>query len=231
MRGPELAPLREDGIAEIGLGYPVLRKLLRELGARLAAAGAIVGPEDVFWLEESELCAAVAALEKGTEMGGLADGVAARKAFWRAAARVTPPPQLPPKGKLMGVSTDLFLAATADSQAGDAIKGVGASPGRVTARASVLHGPEDFDGMQPGDILVADITHRRGPALRDGVRRRDQRWWTLSHGSIVAREYGIPAVLGTGVATERIHTGQIITLDGSAGLVTLVNSDGRLSGL
>ena len=228
----KLAPLREDGIAEIGLGYPVLRKLLRELGARLAAAGAIVEPEDVFWLEESELCAAVVALEKGTEMGGLADGVAARKAFWRAAARVTPPPQLPPKGKLMGVSTDLFLAATADSQAGDAIKGVGASPGRVTARASVLHGPEDFDSMQPGDILVADITTPAWTplfAMASGVVTNVG--GPLSHGSIVAREYGIPAVLGTGVATERIHTGQIITVDGSAGLVTLGNSDGRLSGL
>jgi pyruvate,water dikinase len=43
----------------------------------------------------------------------------------------------------------------------------------------------------------------------------------LSHGSIVAREYGIPAVLGTGVATKRIHSGQTITVDGSQGIVIL----------
>lgn len=45
----------------------------------------------------------------------------------------------------------------------------------------------------------------------------------LSHGSIVAREYGIPAVLGTGIATRRIHNGQMVTVDGSAGIVTLLN--------
>jgi pyruvate,water dikinase len=48
----------------------------------------------------------------------------------------------------------------------------------------------------------------------------------LSHGSIVAREYGIPAVMGTGIATRRIHTGQTITVDGSAGKVTL-SKNGR----
>jgi pyruvate,water dikinase len=51
----------------------------------------------------------------------------------------------------------------------------------------------------------------------------------LSHGSIVAREYGIPAVLGTGVATRRIHSGQVITVDGTTGLVTL-SSDGQGNG-
>jgi phosphoenolpyruvate-protein kinase (PTS system EI component) len=47
----------------------------------------------------------------------------------------------------------------------------------------------------------------------------------LSHGSIVAREYGIPAVLGTGAATKRIRSGQVITVDGSAGVVTLSQSE------
>jgi pyruvate,water dikinase len=49
----------------------------------------------------------------------------------------------------------------------------------------------------------------------------------LSHGSIVAREYGIPAVMGVGIATKRIHSGQVITIDGAAGTVAL---DGRKDG-
>jgi phosphoenolpyruvate synthase/pyruvate phosphate dikinase len=96
----------------------------------------------------------------------------------------------------------------------------------VTAPACVLHGPEDFDRMQPGCVLVAGTTTPAWTplfAMAAGVVT--DIGGPLSHGSIVAREYGIPAVLGTGVATRRIQTGQTITVDGSAGTVTLVESD------
>jgi rifampicin phosphotransferase len=227
----KLAPLREDGIAEIGLGYPVLRRMLLELGRRLVAAGAIADAEDVFWLKETELGAAAAALDDTVPVASLVDKIETRKALWRAEKRVTPPPQLPPKGKYLGMSTDIWTAASEESQTGDAIKGVSASPGRVTAKASVLHGPEDFDRMQRGNVLVADITTPAWTplfAMASGVVTNVG--GPLSHGSIVAREYGIPAVLGTGVATKRIHTDQVITVDGDAGLVMLVDGDGAPSG-
>ena len=102
------------------------------------------------------------------------------------------------------------------------LKGVAASPGQVTALARVLHGPEDFITMQPGDILVAEITTPAWTplfAMASGIVT--DVGGPLSHGSIVAREYGIPAVLGTGVATQRIHNGQKITVDGNTGLVIL----------
>ena len=105
---------------------------------------------------------------------------------------------------------------------GNTIKGVATSPGRVTASARVLHGPEDFNQMQPGDILVADITTPAWTplfAMAAGIVTNVG--GPLSHGSIVAREYGIPAVLGTGVATKRIQSGQVVTVDGSAGTVAL----------
>jgi phosphoenolpyruvate synthase/pyruvate phosphate dikinase len=76
--------------------------------------------------------------------------------------------------------------------------------------------------MQAGDILVADITTPAWTplfAMAAGIVTNVG--GPLSHGSIVAREYGIPAVLGTGVATQRIHSGQTITVDGGAGIVTL----------
>ena len=105
---------------------------------------------------------------------------------------------------------------------GDSLKGVAASPGTVTAPACVLHGPEDFSKMKMGDVLVASLTtpawtplFARASAVVTDIGG------PLSHGSIVAREYGIPAVMGTGVATRRIHSGQVITVDGGAGTVTL----------
>ncbi len=76
--------------------------------------------------------------------------------------------------------------------------------------------------MQQGDILVAEITTPAWTplfAMATGVVT--DVGGPLSHGSIVAREYGIPAVLGTGVATQRIRSGQVITVDGDAGVVTL----------
>ena len=102
------------------------------------------------------------------------------------------------------------------------IKGVAASPGRVKATARVLHGPEDFGQMQLGDVLVASITTPAWtPLFAMASAVVTDVGGPLSHGSIVAREYGIPAVLGTGVATKCIHSGQVITVDGDAGIVTL----------
>jgi pyruvate,water dikinase len=107
---------------------------------------------------------------------------------------------------------------------GDVIRGTGTSPGQVTAPARVLHGPEEFDQMRPGDILVARITTPAWTplfALAAGVVT--DIGGPLSHGSIVAREYHIPAVLGTGSATERIRSGQRIAVDGDAGTVRLLS--------
>ena len=100
------------------------------------------------------------------------------------------------------------MPARAEQAAGNAIKGIGASPGRVEGVARVIYGPTEFNQMQPGDILVAKITTPAWTplfALASGVVT--DIGGPLSHGSIVAREYHIPAVLGTGVATERIVSG------------------------
>src|SRR3989442_8317824 len=80
----------------------------------------------------------------------------------------------------------------------------------------------EFDQMREGDILVARITTPAWTplfALAAGVVT--DVGGPLSHSSIVAREYHIPAVLGTGVATERLSSGQHVTVDGDAGTVTL----------
>jgi pyruvate,water dikinase len=121
----------------------------------------------------------------------------------------------------MGIKTDAFMPVSAEEQAGEVLKGVAASAGQVTGTARVLLGPEDFGQMQPGDILVAEITTPAWTplfAMAAGVVT--DIGGPLSHGSIVAREYGIPAVLGTGVATQRIRSGQTVTVDGSAGTVS-----------
>jgi phosphohistidine swiveling domain-containing protein len=216
------APLREDGIAEIGLAYPALRRMLRELGSRFVEAGAIEKPDDIYWLEAGEVKRAVVSLERGESLERKAETIEERKALWQMRKRLSPPPQLPPGKKLIGVDFESMLAMSSDSPQGNVIRGVGASPGQVTGIACVLHGPDDFDQMQAGGILVASITTPAWTplfALASGIVT--DIGGPLSHGSIVAREYGIPAVLGTGVATRCIHSGQRVTVDGNSGVVTL----------
>ncbi|MEJ2210215.1 MAG: PEP/pyruvate-binding domain-containing protein [Anaerolineae bacterium] len=220
--------VREDSIFDIGLGYPLLRGLLHELGRRLAAAGAtsdgaaIANAGDVYWLERAEVERAVSALDRGQELADLRPRVQERRTLWRAEKGLTPPQQLPAKGRVMGIKTDAFMPVDAEEQTEDVLKGVAASPGQVTAVARVLHGPEDFHHMQPGDVLVAEMTTPAWtPLFAMAAGIVTDVGGPLSHGSIVAREYGIPAVLGTGVATQRIRSGQPVTVDGSAGTVAL----------
>jgi len=216
------APLREDGIAEIGLGYPVLRKLLLELGQRLQKAGAIQKASDIYWFEEQELEELVDALENSSSLIDMNVQIVERKAVWQAQKSVNPPPQLPPGKKYMGFDIDGVLAGGEGALEGNILKGVPSSPGLITAPARVLAGPEDFDQMQPGEILVAGITTPAWTplfAMASGVVT--DIGGPLSHGSIVAREYGIPAVLGTGLATRTITSGQMLSIDGKAGTVTL----------
>jgi pyruvate,water dikinase len=131
---------------------------------------------------------------------------------------------LPLKGgaRFLGIDLTSVMPAHTGQPEGNVLKGVGASPGQVTATARVIYGPDGFTQMRPGDVLVARITTPAWTplfALAAGVVT--DVGGPLSHSSIVAREYRIPAVLGTGVATERLNSGQRITVDGDAGTVTV----------
>jgi pyruvate,water dikinase len=92
------------------------------------------------------------------------------------------------------------------------------------ATARVLAGPQDFGRMRPGDVLVASIATPAWTSLfAMAAAVVTDIGGPLSHSSIVAREYGIPAVLGTGAATRRITDGARIRVDGDAGTVTLLD--------
>lgn len=100
------------------------------------------------------------------------------------------------------------------------LKGIGGSPGRVQGPARIVLGPEDFPKLQSGDILVVPLTTPVWTPLFAIVKGLvADVGGVLSHGAIVAREYGIPAVMGTQVATRILKDGQLITVDGNRGLV------------
>ncbi|MGO4228664.1 PEP/pyruvate-binding domain-containing protein [Arthrobacter sp. YAF34] len=226
------APIREDALADVGLAWPLLRRMLFELGQRLVGSSVIAEAGDVFWLRQRELRSAVefglagpgtpaAVAITGAERPVRAGAVEERKMLWRGQAKAAAP-QLLPESHWMERAFGSMMPAVPQDQSGDVIKGVGASSGRVTAPARVLGGPQDFDRMVPGDVLVARITTPAWTSLFAMASAVvTDVGGPLSHSSIVAREYGIPAVLGTGVATQRLTSGQRIRVDGDAGTVTI----------
>ncbi|MBK8540738.1 MAG: hypothetical protein IPL60_12150 [Ardenticatenia bacterium] len=138
---------------------------------------------------------------------------------------VTPPVTLPLKGgaTFQGRRLQPLHASPFAAGGWPHVQGIGASPGRVTGRARVILGPGDCKAIRHGVILVTKITTPAWTplfALAAGIVT--DVGGPLSHSSIVAREYGIPAVLGTGVATARVADGVTILVDGDAGTVTVV---------
>lgn len=210
-------PVREDALADVGLAWPAMRRMLRELGRRLALEGVVAQADDVFWLHHDEL----RALAGGTERPDLSAEVAARRAVWRGQRRAVPPQLLPERPWVSRLLSSV-MPAREGGGTGAVVRGIGAGSGRVTARARVLGGPEDFASLVPGEVLVARTTTPAWtPLFAMAAAVVTDVGGPLSHGSIVAREYGIPAVLGTGSATSRIRTGQEVRVDGDAGTVTL----------
>ncbi len=211
-------PMREDALADVGLAWPRMRHDLAELGARFAEAGLIATASDVFWLTEDEARAAASQLDSGaTELTPNAL-VEERKAAWRGQKLARPPQLLPLGGSKLW---DRFMPSV-EQQSGDELKGLGSSGGVVTGPARVIRGTADFATMRRGEVLVAEITTPAyTPLFALASAVVTDVGGPLSHSSIVAREYGIPAVLGTGSATARIETGDTITVDGTAGVVRL----------
>jgi phosphoenolpyruvate synthase/pyruvate phosphate dikinase len=102
------------------------------------------------------------------------------------------------------------------------LKGKGTSAGQVAAPACVLRGPDDFGQMHSGDVLVAVATTPAWtPLFAMASAVVTDIGGPLSYSSIVAREYGIPAAMATGVATRRIQNGQMVTVDETIGTVML----------
>jgi pyruvate,water dikinase len=218
-------PGREEALFYLGAGWPTLRRLAAELGRRLVEAGVLDAPDDVYFLQIAELQAAVAvpaAHEPDPALAGLARQ---RRALRERRMRLRAPAAVPPTARMRFGPLDLSAFETQKRNLDatrDSLDGFPVSPGRVTAPASLVLGPDDFAAMTPGSILVCPTTTPAWTPLFAQARGLvTDIGGILAHGSIVAREYGIPAVMGTGDATRRIHHGQTIAVDGDRGLVEL----------
>src|SRR5580693_833369 len=200
--------LREQGKAGYLMAFDVARACIRRLGADLVAAGSLSQRDDAFHLTYE-------ALRSGCLSDELGEISSRREQFADRQLRRLPKAWA---GRPQIVSAQDF---SADCEA-TAVTGVAASPGVVTGRARVVLDPVTTE-LDEGDILVCETTDPSWVALFlvAGAVVTDY-GGLLSHGPIVARELGIPCVCGTEVGSRRIRDGQLIRVDGDAGLVEIV---------
>jgi rifampicin phosphotransferase len=232
-RAEQFYPVREDNevwTQNVPLG--LARQALLEVGRRLASSGAVVQPDDVFFLRLEEVRQA---LSEGSELAGVVTARRAERAWALAhpgpASYGTPPPEpdlseLPPAARLVHETMGWLIdrigapAAAGRRQTGTAIDGIPASAGRYTGPVRVVLRESDLDKLQPGDVLVCPATSPTWAVVFPTVGALvTDTGGILSHFAIISREFGIPAVVGTGNATELFVDGQIITVDGNRGRV------------
>lgn len=211
------APMRENAIYLMGMGHPLIRRMLQEISERLLTGGAISHLDDIYWLTKSELETLIAQLDKNMPLSNMSEVIPARKAEHNKFQGYVPPSMLPEKSKKA-----VPPAPQKQKDGRIVLTGIGTSAGVVTAPACVLNSPADFEKFQPGSVLVAvTTTPAWTPLFASASAIVTDIGGPLSHSSIVAREYGIPAVMATHTATRTIRSGQMITVDGVAGTVTL----------
>jgi pyruvate,water dikinase len=222
------SPYREEALFYVGAAWPTLRRLALELGQRLTRAGSLDTPDDVFYLESAELADASDARANGTSRPELAKLAREQRTLREARKRLDPPLSVPPDGRMKfgPIDMGMFEPKPRTVNTGPTLEGFAVSPGQVTAPASIIRSPEDFDKMVPDSVLVCTTTTPAWtPLFARAKGLVTDIGGALAHGSIVAREYGIPAVMGTGEATQRIENGQLVRVDGDRGTVTLVDRE------
>ncbi len=214
---------------------------VREFGALLAVNGFFDEAEDVFFLRHDEVRSALEDLRLTWSSGAAAAYgpshwppiVERRKAIYDAMRRWSPPPALGPIPEvitepntvmLWGITTERIREWLTSEDGSTLLTGMSGSPGVVEGPARVLLDADGAHELQMGEILVALTTSTSwtpvfgtiaGAVLDVGG--------VMCHAAIVAREYDLPAVVGTGVGTKRIRTGDRIRVDADAGVVTILS--------
>jgi pyruvate,water dikinase len=214
---------------------------IREFGKLLAKNGFFAAEDDVFHLTHYEVESAIIDLMNAWSTGSAPRGpqhwpplIAERRAALKEWAKHETPPALGPVPDviddpaivmLWGItreSLDAWLSSGSDAPSNE-LKGFAASSGVVEGIARIVRSVEEISRLQKGDILVCQVTNPTWAPVFQKIRAAvSDIGGSMSHAAIVAREYGLPAVVGTGNATARIRDGQRIRVDGGRGVVTLL---------
>ena len=210
----QLVGLREAPKFLLVTALGEMRHHLKAVGSELAAQKVIDQVDDVFFLDLGEA-------RRGLTGEDLRTLVAERREAYQQELKRRHIPRLLLSD---GTEPEALAAGTAESQmsvSDGSLAGSPASTGTVTGRARVVLDPVGAH-LEPGEILVAPSTDPGWtPLFLTAGGLVMEMGGSNSHGAVVAREYGIPAVVGVPDATHKIETGQLITVDGAAGLISI----------
>jgi phosphohistidine swiveling domain-containing protein len=205
----QLVGLRESPKFLLIVALGAMREQLKAVGTELADRNLIDQVDDVFFLDLGDA-------RRGLAGESLQKLVAERREGYQQELKRRHIPRL-----LLSDGTEPEAVAAEAAQADGGLAGSPASTGTVTGRARVVLDPVGAH-LEPGEILVAPSTDPGWtPLFLTAGGLVMEMGGSNSHGAVVAREYGIPAVVGVPDATHKIETGQLITVDGAAGLVSI----------
>ncbi len=212
-------PHREEVVFWLGGAWPVLRKLAAELGRRMVAIGTFQSANDLYFLRTEQIEQAIAGRAANRAVPELARIAAEERLLREARKRIHPPGAIPPDQHDNPAATQKLNSPDSNLMSGFAV-----SPGRIEGEVSVILSPADFHKMKPNTILVCPMTTPAWTQLfSHAIALVTDIGSILAHGSIVAREFGIPAVLGLGNVTKRLKSGQRIRVDGDAGTIEMLD--------
>ena len=192
-----------------------IRRVLLTLGLRLHRQGTLSGPDDIFFLEVAE----VEPVAAGRARFNVRELILSRRKEYQQNLALCPPSGVVGR---FDSATSPGLTPKPDPAA-TVFEGIPVSPGVVTGPARVILHTDVHEQVLPGEILVAPFTDPAWtPYFIPAAGVVMDQGGVLSHGSIVARELGLPAVTSTGSATQIVRTGDVVQVDGNRGRVTIV---------
>ncbi len=198
------------------LVHACLRGFSVRVGKRLTQAGVIDAAMDVMFLGRAEVEALLRAPEDQRAV------VAERQVEHARLAAVVPPRHVGAPSASTA-QADRFDGARFEAADDGSLRGTGASAGVVRGPARIVLGPQDFGKVQPGDVIVAPSSNPSWvPLFTVAGGLLTNTGGVVCHAAVVAREVGLPAVVGLGDATTRIPDGSIVELDGTTGIVRLL---------
>jgi pyruvate,water dikinase len=203
-----LPQIREDTHFYGTLPLPAIRRTLIEFGRRLASCGVLDTPEDVFHLKLAELEQIDGLWPPSPQMVEELRAIVVQRKKRRATLEGTP-------------LVDPRLLRRIEPSGNILLSGAPGSPGVAEGTVRIIHDASEFDQFRSGEVLVAPYTNPAWtPLFQHAVAVVVDSGSMGSHAAIVAREYGIPAVMGTIDGTRRLVDGEQVRVDGSRGLVT-----------
>lgn len=211
----DFSTLRENMKYRLMEGYAEIREIFIQAGKTLTRKGLLAAKEDVFFLTPGEIDAC---LRDKSDLDGVGKIIADRKRHYDRLRMVQAEDFVLDSGK----NPEEHSGSSMDART---LSGVGCSPGLAEGRAKVLHDISESNMLKVGEVLVTPHTDPGWtPLFLTCKAIVTEIGGFLSHGATVAREYGIPAVVNVSGATRKIHTGDLVRVDGAKGTITIIES-------